>query len=143
MLGLLSFCFPAHADLLQLMLAASFASATSDTLSSELGNIYGRRYYNILTLRPDQRGLNGVVSLEGTLLGLAGSCLIACLYGLGFGWGGGLAAVVLAGTLGNIFDSVLGASLERRAYLNNNAVNFLNTLFAALAAGLICFLADL
>jgi uncharacterized protein (TIGR00297 family) len=132
--GLLGWCFPAQSELFQVLLAASFAAATSDTLSSELGNVYGRRYYNILTLRSDERGLNGVVSKEGTLWGLAGGCLIGMLYGLGFGWNGHVVCVVVAGTIGNLADSVLGATLERRAYLNNDAVNFLNTLVAALAA---------
>jgi uncharacterized protein (TIGR00297 family) len=134
LLGLLSWLFPARADLFQVMLAACFASAISDTLSSELGNIYGRKYYNILTLQPDARGLNGGVSVEGTLLGVAGSCLIGLLYGLGLGWNGSIGCIILAGTIGNISDSVLGATLERRCYVNNDAVNWLNTFIAALAA---------
>jgi uncharacterized protein (TIGR00297 family) len=142
LLGLLSGWLPAHAELFRVMLAASFASATSDTLSSELGNIYGRRYYNILTLKPDERGLNGVVSIEGTLWGLAGSGLIGMLYGLGFGWNGAVVCVVLAGIIGNLADSVLGATLERRHYLTNDAVNFLNTFIAALAALAIYCIAD-
>jgi uncharacterized protein (TIGR00297 family) len=141
LLGLLSWLFPAQSALFQVMLAACFASAISDTLSSELGNIYGRKYYNILTGQPDERGLNGVVSLEGTLLGLAGSCLIGLLYGLGLGWNGSIVCIIVAGTIGNISDSVLGATLERRCYVNNDAVNLLNTFIAALAALALYFLA--
>ena len=135
LLGLLAWQYPPAAQLAQLMLAGSFAAATADTLSSELGNVYGRRYYNILTLRPDARGLNGVVSLEGTVLGLAGSALLAMAYSLGFGWGPTLGGLLVAGTAGNLVDSMLGATLERRGYLSNNAVNFLNTLTGALVAG--------
>jgi uncharacterized protein (TIGR00297 family) len=136
-LGLLSWQFPKHAPLLQLMLAGSFAAATADTLASELGNIYGRRYYNILTLRPDTRGLNGVISLEGTLLGAAGSALLAAVHCLTHGWGPALWWLLAAGTVGNLTDSVLGATLERRQYVTNNTVNLLNTLVGALTAAVL------
>ncbi|MBO2011573.1 DUF92 domain-containing protein [Hymenobacter negativus] len=135
LLGLLSWQFPAHAPLAQLMLAGSFAAATADTLASELGNIYGRRYYNVLTLRPDTRGLNGVVSLEGTLLGAAGSALLAAVHCLSHGWGPAFWWLLVAGTVGNLTDSVIGATLERQQYVSNNTVNLLNTLVGALAAG--------
>jgi uncharacterized membrane protein len=39
-----------------------------------------------------------------------------------------------AGLLGFAMDSVLGATLERRGLLNNDAVNFSSTLTAALFA---------
>ena len=136
-LGLLSWLFPVKADLFSIMLAASFAAATADTLSSELGNIYGTKYYNILTLKPDKRGLNGVVSTEGTLIGALGSSLIALIYGLGIAWDWAVLWIIIAsGIMGNLADSVLGATLERQKYLSNDAVNFLNTLVGALVAGL-------
>jgi uncharacterized protein (TIGR00297 family) len=135
LLGLLAWQFPAYAPLAQLMMAGSFAAATADTLASELGNVYGRRYYNVLTWQPDVRGDNGVVSVEGTALGLAGTALIAGAYCLSAGWGPALGWLLVAGTAGNLADSVLGATLERRHYVGNNVVNFLNTLVGALTAG--------
>jgi len=130
--GSLAWLFPQKAVAFQLMIAGSFSAATADTLSSELGNIFGRRYYNILSFKKDRRGLNGVISVEGTVCGIAGSIAIAMVYAIGFGWHKTLLWIIIAGTVGNLVDSLLGATLERQGYLNNNVVNFLNTLTGAI-----------
>jgi uncharacterized membrane protein len=44
---------------------------------------------------------------------------------------------VIAGAFGMLFDSLLGATLERRGWLTNNAVNLLSTAFAVLLASLL------
>ena len=56
-MGLLKWLYPAYANLFVVMMAASLASATADTLSSELGMVYGRKFYNIITFKKDTRGL--------------------------------------------------------------------------------------
>ncbi len=140
LLGLLAFSFSVYKELYALLLAAALASATADSLASELGMVYGRNAFNILTGKKEERGLDGVISLEGTLLGMAGSLVIALIYAAGHGIDLSLGIIIVAGTLGNLADSVLGASLERKHYLNNDLVNALNTLVAALVAFLMYLL---
>jgi uncharacterized protein (TIGR00297 family) len=139
-LGLLAYQMPLQAALFTVLIAAALASATADTLSSELGTVYGRRFYNIINFKPDEKGRDGVISIEGTLIGIAGSTIIAIVYALGPGWSNACFYIIIAGTIGNITDSVLGATLERKAYLNNDAVNFSNTAFSALTCWLIIIL---
>jgi uncharacterized protein (TIGR00297 family) len=133
-LALLNTLIEPDSPALLVMIAASFASATGDTFSSELGNVYGRNFYNILTFKKDERGLNGVVSLEGTLAGIIGSVIIAFIYIFFFGWSFTFFVILVAGVAGNLVDSLLGALFERKGWLGNDAVNFLNTTAAALIA---------
>ncbi len=131
--GFLAWCYPQYQGLCFAMLAASLASATADTLASELGNIYGRRFVNILSFRPDKRGLDGVISLEGSLLGALGAVIIAAIFfaASDASWMIAL-GVAVGGVFGNTLDSVLGASLQRNGYMTNDTVNFANTLGGAL-----------
>ena len=129
---------PSEKEYLLVMMAGSLSAATADTLSSELGTKFGRRFINILTWREDQKGLDGVISLEGLMIGITGSTILAVLYMATRGWNSySFFAIIIAGTVGNLTDSILGAALERRGYLSNDAVNFLGTLAAAATAGLL------
>lgn len=130
-MGLLMLIFPLWSPVLLVMLVSSLASATGDTLSSELGMLYGRRFYNCITWKSDERGLDGVVSLEGTLIGVGGAALIAAIFAIGYGFDVRFFLIIISGTAGNLSDSVFGATLERRNLLNNDWVNFFSTLFAA------------
>jgi len=132
LLGLLAWVHTPGATLFRIMLACSIAASMSDTLASEMGNVYGRRFYNILNFKKDQRGLNGVISLEGSFFGVIGSAMVGTIYGIGFGWNVQVLWIILAGVVGNLSDSILGATLERNGRIGNDAVNLLNNLVAAL-----------
>ena len=140
LLGLIMLTDVQHKEIYLLMIAAAFSSATADTMSSELGNVYGKRFYNILNFKKDVRGRDGVVSLEGTLAGVLGSVMIALVFACFQQFDKRFIVIVVAGTVGNIMDSLLGATLEKRQVIGNNAVNFLNTISAAITAALLMWM---
>ena len=117
-----------------MVVVAALAEATADTLASELGEVLGGPPFLVTTLRRVAPGTDGAVSLAGHGGGNGRS--------RPGGAGGGVYAWIRArrrsllqdlGAVGGLFvDSLLGATAERRGWLNNDAVNFLST-FAALA----------
>jgi len=133
-MGILASLFTNQEELFALMMAGALSAATADTFSSELGTLYGKKFYNILSFKKDARGENGVVSLEGTLIGIAGSVMIATVFSIGYEWDYRFCWIITAGTIGNFTDSFLGATLERQQILKNDVVNFVNTLAGAFTA---------
>jgi uncharacterized protein (TIGR00297 family) len=116
-------------------LLAAFAEAAGDTISSEIGQWLSPRAYLITTFQRVPPGENGGISLVGSAAGFAASAVIA---GLGFALGlcspGAAALVFGAAVAGNLLDSVLGATLERRDLVTNGIVNFAGTSFAGALA---------
>jgi uncharacterized protein (TIGR00297 family) len=118
--------------------AAAVATAAADTCSSEIGKAYGKRTFLITTLRPVPAGTEGAVSVEGTLGGLFGAAFIGSLGVLtGLFAAEGALIVTLAGFLGALAESVIGTVAEKRGWLDNHALNALNTAIgAAFATGI-------
>ena len=121
-----------------LAVSAALSEAAADTVSSELGQARNEKARLITTWQEVPAGTNGGVSWAGTLAGIVAAtavswvCVLAGL--VPARW---LAISIAAAIAGMVADSYLGALLERRAVLNNNAVNFLGTLIAAGAAFLL------
>jgi uncharacterized protein (TIGR00297 family) len=118
-----------------LAMAAALSEAAADTVSSELGQAFSEKARLITNWSFVPPGTDGAVSLAGTVAGViaAGIVSFVCVLGglLPRPW---LAISAGAGILGMVADSFLGAWLERRRMVNNDSVNFLSTLVAALAA---------
>ena len=114
---------------------AALCEAAADTVSSELGQVLSGRPRMITTLRAAPAGTDGAISVGGTLAGMAAAVFVAAAGTFALrGTSLMLTVSGLGGIFGLFFDSLLGATLERRALLNNDAVNFLSTLSAALFA---------
>ena len=104
-------------------------------MGSEIGQLWGRRTFLITTLKPVPRGTEGAVSLEGTLATVLGSAAVAALgWALGFYGPWVVALITLAAFIGTTLESYVGATVEKAGLLDNESVNFLNTLIGALAA---------
>jgi uncharacterized protein (TIGR00297 family) len=147
----------------------AMATVTADTWATELGTLSKQRPRLITNGRRVEAGTSGAISLPGTTVSLVGGLLI----GLSAGWltrqnsaiataiGPMVAIGALSGLTGSLFDSLLGATVqriyycdachkdtERRrhkcgqitrpwrgwAWLNNDMVNLLSSLVGGLTA---------
>ena len=139
-LGVAAACALAYAAVrpdgrLLVALGASLAEAAADTVSSEIGQAVGGVPYLVTTWRKTAPGTDGAISLVGTTAGTA-AALVVGLTSAATGvipWRSFLVCSIV-GTAGMLFDSLLGATLERKRILGNNAVNFFSTALAAVAA---------
>jgi uncharacterized protein (TIGR00297 family) len=111
---------------------AALCEAAADTVSSELGQLLSGTPRMITTLRVAEPGTDGAISLGGSAAGILAAGVVAVAGTVALGGDRPMFAVSwIAGTFGLFFDSLLGATLERRGWLGNNGVNFLSTLSAA------------
>lgn len=118
---------------------AAMAEATADTLSSELGQVLGGTPRLVTTLRRVPAGTDGALSLVGTIAGCAGAGAIAAVAAWALPLSRSESLIAFgAGVAGLLIDSLLGAIPERRGWLNNDAVNALSTLAAAVLAAYAC-----
>jgi uncharacterized protein (TIGR00297 family) len=131
-LGLAGFVAALATSGWQLLALAALAEAAADTCSSEIGMAFPGRTVLLTNGKPVPAGVDGGVSLLGTTAALAVAAIVAVA-----GLVSGLVparqalAVALAGVLGMLVDSLLGALFERRGLLTNDLVNLLSTSAAA------------
>jgi uncharacterized protein (TIGR00297 family) len=115
-----------------LPMLAALAEATADTVSSEIGQAFGGTPIMLTTLRRVPHGTDGAITLIGTLAGVAAAAIIAATGIPALGMSPAECAVAFAaGVAGLFFDSLLGATVERKGWIGNDLVNFFSTAFAA------------
>lgn len=126
-------------EIFKVAFVAAFATATFDTISSELGQIYGKRPILITTLRSVPAGTDGAISVEGTILGALSAAFIGAeAYFLQLINLQSITIVILASFVGTTVESILGATIERMKWISNEVVNFINI---STGAGVSLFLA--
>ncbi|XXM73744.1 DUF92 domain-containing protein [Lysinibacillus sphaericus] len=138
--------------------AAAVAAANSDTWASEIGPLSKKSPLSIRSFRRVEKGTSGAVSPIGTIASIAGALFISLLFFVfmgSFNWPLFI-MITAAGFLGNVLDTVAGAFWQAEfscvvchsttesavhcgaatvqskgyAWLNNEAVNFMSSLFA-------------
>jgi hypothetical protein len=119
----------------KMLVLGALAEATADTVSSEIGAAFGGRPFLITTFRRVDAGTDGAVSLLGTLAGAVAAGVVVAMGG----WSMGLTvregvAAFVGGLVGLLFDSLLGATVERRGWVGNDWVNFLSTVMGGVVA---------
>lgn len=114
-------------EIFRIAFVAAFATATFDTISSELGQIYGKRPILITTMKTVSVGTDGAISIEGTIMGVLAAALIGAeAYFLHLISLPSVIIVVAAAFAGTTIESVLGATIERKKWVDNEVVNFIN-----------------
>lgn len=115
---------------------ASVATAFADTLSTEMGQVYGKKCYLLITMERVKVGTEGAVSLEGSYWGMAGAALLSIM-ALAMGKFEyypikTTALIFFAAVIANVIESIIGGifnQFERSA--NEFLLNFSNTMIGA------------
>ena len=112
----------------------AIATATSDTLASEIG-VLDQEPRLITTFQKVDPGTNGAVSVLGTTVGIVGAAIIGIasyLLGIMPDPVPAIVVSIISGTVGCFMDSILGALFENRHMLTNEHVNLIATIVGAL-----------
>jgi uncharacterized protein (TIGR00297 family) len=125
-------------DVALLGMVAALATASSDTIASEVGKAWGRTTWLVTSFARVRPGTTGAVSAEGTIAGALGAALIASVAAsAGLVRPAQIVDVAVAATVASLVEGVLGATFEDTGLLDNHALNLVNSLIGAALAVLL------
>jgi uncharacterized protein (TIGR00297 family) len=113
-------------------LVAALAEAATDTVASEIGQYREPSARMITTWERVPAGIDGGITIPGSIAGLAAGLAIAVI-----GTIGGLIprsqvwVPAAAGFTGMLIDSLLGATVQHRGWISNQTVNLFSTMAAS------------
>jgi uncharacterized protein (TIGR00297 family) len=140
--------------------AGAMATVNGDTWATELGVLSPKQPRLVTNGQPVERGTSGGITLAGIIATIAGAALVALVMSLADErsmLASAMIVISLAGLAGATFDSLLGATVQAiyfdpvkqketervipgaeplrgLAWMNNDAVNFVSSIFGALLA---------
>ncbi|MBN1159989.1 MAG: DUF92 domain-containing protein [Candidatus Diapherotrites archaeon] len=114
---------------------ASLATAAADTTAAEIGVLARKKPVMITTFKRVKTGTDGGISWLGTSsAALAAFAVSATPFVFLHGSWMMIAVCTVAGTIGMLFDSFIGATLERKGIFTKHETNFSATLLGAVIA---------
>lgn len=125
------FYFITKAKFFQIAFIGAIATATSDTFATEIGQAHEKNPKLITNLKKVKVGTPGAISLQGIFAAIVGSFLISLLSFIFSNEKSFLIYGTLAGIIGCIIDSLIGATIERNL-IDKHMTNFIATLFGGI-----------
>lgn len=119
----------------------SFSVINSDTFASEIG-VIDRNVIMITSFRKTDPGVNGGISLIGSLASLFGGLIIAITFTFFYFGTFNVPVVVfvtLMGFLGSNIDSVLGGTLENRGLISKGQVNLFSSIITVILSAVFVY----
>ena len=132
--------YPVYGEMILFAYLGTVATATGDTLASEIGSTARGHPLMITTLKPAEPGVDGAISPLGELAAFSGALfigLLAAAFGICDNTLLAITIPTMGGLIGTNIDSLLGATLQNNGVLSNSGVNLVSTFAGAVVtAGL-------
>lgn len=127
-------CFTIQTNMeiiLNYLVICSLAALIADTASSEVGQWVKCKTYSIISLKKTTQGIDGGVSVNGfvgsVICILVYLALFTIFYNLNWH---NFILIFFISEISNLADSFLGATIQKKGYLNNEQVNFVAILLS-------------